>query len=69
MIKIRLMGTKKELRWFLKGMQRDSRYSVESVSDFKACEGDARFRRLYLNVRRKEKHRQNGKAVPDGVKT
>lgn len=53
MLKIRLQGTKKEIRWFLKGMERDSRYDVENVSTFKPCDGDARFRRLYLNVKRK----------------
>lgn len=68
-LKIRLQGTKKELRWFLKGMERDSRYEVENISTFKPCDGDARFRRLYVNVRRKEKQRQNGKGVASGVKT
>lgn len=68
-LKIRLQGTKKELRWFLKGMERDSRYEVENISTFKPCDGDARFRRLYVNVRRKEKKRQNGKGVASGVKT
>lgn len=53
-LKIRLQGTKKELRWFLKGMERDSRYEVENISTFKPCDRDARFRRLYVNVRRKE---------------
>ena len=66
-LKVRLQGTKKELRWFLKGMERDSRYEVENISTFKPCDGDARFRRLYVNVRRKEK--QNGKGVAGGVKT
>ena len=66
-LKIRLQGTKKELRWFLKGMERDSRYEVENISTFKPCDGDARFRRLYVNVRRKEK--QNGKGMAGGVKT
>ena len=67
-LKIRLQGTKKELRWFLKGMERDSRYEVENVSTFKPCDGDARFRRLYVNLRRKEK-KQSGKGVTGGVKT
>lgn len=61
MLKIRLQGTKKELRWFLKGMERDSRYDVENISTFKPCDGDARFRRLYLNVRRKEKKQSANK--------
>ncbi len=68
-LKIRLQGTKKDIRWFLKGMERDSRYDVEDVSTFKPCDGDARFRRLYVNVRRKEKRKQNGKGVASGVKT
>lgn len=68
MLKIRLQGTKKELRWFLKGMERDSRYDVENISTFKPCDGDARFRRLYLNVRRKEK-KQKGKGVAGELKT
>ncbi len=67
-LKIRLQGTKKELRCFLKGMERDSRYEAENISTFKPCDGDARFRRLYLNVRRKEK-KQNGKGVAGDVKT
>lgn len=68
-LKVRLQGTKKELRWFLKGMERDSRYEVENISTFKPCDGDSRFRRLYVNVRRKEKKKQNGKEVASGVKT
>ncbi len=68
-LKVRLQGTKKELRWFLKGMERDSRYEVENISTFKPCDGDSRFRRLYVNVRRKEKKKQNGKGVASGVKT
>lgn len=68
-LKIRLQGTKKDIRWFLKGMERDSRYEVENISTFKPCDGDSRFRRLYVNVRRKEKKKQNGKGVASGVKT
>lgn len=68
-LKIRLQGSKKEIRWFLKGMERDTRYAVENISNFQPCEGDARFRRLYINVRRKEKKKQNGKGVASGVKT
>ncbi|MCI9537623.1 MAG: DUF3970 family protein [Eubacterium sp.] len=69
MLKVRLQGTKKDIRWFLKGMERDSRYEVENISTFKPCDGDARFRRLYVNVRRKEKKKQNGKGVASRVKT
>ena len=52
-LKIRLQGTKKDIRWFLKGMERDSRYGIENISTFKPCDGDSRFRKLYVNVRSK----------------
>ena len=69
MLKVRKKKKKKDIRWFLKGMERDSRYEVENISTFKPCDGDSRFRRLYVNVRRKEKKKQNGKGVASGVKT
>ena len=31
MLKVRLSGTKKELRWFLKKMQRDCRWQVRNI--------------------------------------
>jgi hypothetical protein len=55
MLKIRIQGSKQEIRWFLKGMERDSRYETANVSTFKPCDGEPRFRRLYVNVKRKEK--------------
>lgn len=69
MLKIRIQGSKQEIRWFLKGMERDSRYELENESTFKPCDGDSRFRRLYVNVRRKEKKRRNGREAASGVKT
>jgi hypothetical protein len=68
-LKIRLQGTKQEIRWFLKGMERDSRYELENNSTFKPCDGEPRFRRLYVNVKRKEKKRRNGREAASGVKT
>ena len=38
MLKVRLSGTKKELRWFLKKMQRDCRWQVRNISNFSSIE-------------------------------
>lgn len=46
MIKIRLQGTKKDLRWFLKGLNRDSRYEIDNVSEFKKFKTSDKYHRV-----------------------
>ena len=36
MLKMRLQGTKKDIRWFLKKIERDKRWRIANVSDFLA---------------------------------
>ncbi len=57
MIKIRLQGTKKDLRWFLKGLNRDSRYEIDNVSEFKKFKTSDKYHRVYVNLYRKDKQR------------
>ena len=57
MIKIRLQGTKKDLRWFLKGLNRDSRYEIDNVSEFKKFKTSDKYLRVYVNLYRKDKQR------------
>jgi hypothetical protein len=54
MIKVRLSGTKRELRGFVKKMSRSKHYHMETTSDFKPYKGNNRFRILYMNLRAKE---------------
>lgn len=63
MIKIRLQGTKKDLRWFLKGLNRDSRYEIDNVSEYKKCGTSDKFHRVYVNLYRKNKQRATNKCV------
>jgi hypothetical protein len=44
MIKVRLSGTKRELRGFVKKMSRSKHYHMETTSDFKPYKGNNRFR-------------------------
>ena len=57
MIKIRLQGTKKDLRWFLKGLNRDSRYEIDNVSEFKKFKTSDKYHRVYVKLYRKDKQR------------
>ena len=56
MLKVRLSGTKKELRWFLKKMQRDCRWQVRNISNFSSIERtNGKYKRLYVDVYRNKK--------------
>ena len=52
MIKVRVQGTKREIRWFLKLLERDSRFSLENTSTFFNNQGTDRYKRLYTEVHR-----------------
>ncbi len=55
LLKVRLQGTKKDIRWYMKALQRDPRYEIDYVSDFQRCKGSDKFHRMYINVFRKDK--------------
>ena len=55
MLKVKLSGTKKELRWFLKKIQRDCRWQVRNISNFSSIERtNGKYKRLYVDVYRKD---------------
>ena len=55
MIKLRLQGTKNEIRWFIRLLQREPRVDLENTSTFYNNKGTERFKRLYTEVHRIEK--------------
>lgn len=55
MLKIRLQGTKNDIRWFLKILKRDKRLDVENTSTFFSNNGTDKYKRLYTEVYRKDK--------------
>ncbi len=55
MLKIRMQGTKKDLHWFRRLLERQEGMDVKSVSEPFANKGTNKFFRVYAEVERKEK--------------
>jgi hypothetical protein len=63
MLKIRLQGTKNDIRWFVRLLQRDKRFEVNNVSTFFDNVGTDKYKRVYAEVSRKKK--DSGKKPSD----
>ncbi|MDO4556748.1 MAG: hypothetical protein Q4B70_16670 [Lachnospiraceae bacterium] len=50
MLKIRLMGTKNDIKWFAKILQRHPKVEVKEFSDFYTNKGTKKFYRAYVEV-------------------
>lgn len=54
MLKIRLQGTTKDIKWFLKMLKKDSRFVMNEPSDFYDNRGTKKFKRVYTEIFRNE---------------
>ena len=52
MIKIRLMGTKNDIKWFEKLLRRHPNIEVQEFSDFYTNKGTNKFYRVYVEVQK-----------------
>ena len=52
MLKIRLMGTKNDITWFKKIMQRNSKVAVLEMSDLYSNKGTDKYSRSYVEVKK-----------------
>ena len=52
MLKIRLMGTKNDITWFKKIMQRNSKVEVLEMSDLYSNKGIDKYYRSYVEVKK-----------------
>lgn len=52
MLKIRLMGTKNDIRWFGKILQRNSKIEVTEFSDLYSNKGTQKYYRAYVEVQK-----------------
>ena len=52
MLKVRLMGTKREIKWFCKILERDKRINIIRISEPYAIKGSSRYYRVYVEVER-----------------
>ena len=50
MVKLRAMGTKKELKWVRKVLERDKRIIAISISEMYANKGTNRYYRMYADI-------------------
>lgn len=50
MLKLRLQGTKNDIRWFLRLLRSDSRFKVENTSTFFDNVGTKKYKRVYTEV-------------------
>ena len=54
MLKIRLMGTKNDIKWFGKILQRNSKVEVTEFSDLYPNKGTKKFHRAYVEVKKEQ---------------
>ena len=54
MLKIRLQGTRKDIKWFMKMLEKDKRFVLGSVSDIYDNNGTFRYKRLYADIFRND---------------
>ena len=52
MLKIRLMGTKNDIKWFERLLRRQRKVAVTEVSEMYANKGTDRFYRAYVEVQK-----------------
>ena len=52
MLKVRLMGTKNDIKWFQRLLQRNPKVEVTEFSDLYENKGTKRFYRVYAEVRK-----------------
>ena len=55
MLKIRLQGTVKDIRWFKRLLEKQQEIQVRQMSDIFSNKGTSRYFRSYVELDRKEK--------------
>ena len=55
MLKIRLMGTKNDIKWFERVLQRHPKIEILEFSDLYTIKGTSRFYRVYVKVQKRIK--------------
>lgn len=53
MLKIRLMGTKNDIKWFEKILKRNPKIEVQEFSDLYTNKGTSKYYRVYAEVKKR----------------
>ena len=64
MLKIRLQGTTKDIKWFLKMLARDKRFIANKPSEPMAIKGSQKYKRAYTEIFRSEDEFKRYTAAP-----
>lgn len=59
MLKIRLMGTKKDIKWFEKILKRQPKVVVTEFSEMYQNKGTNKYYRVYVEVQRADKRQKS----------
>ena len=54
LVKLRVMGTPNDLKWFVKLIHRHKKIKVNSTSDNLPVKGSKRFKRVHMEIEREE---------------
>ena len=57
MLKVRLMGTARDIKWFKKILIRDCRIDLLSISDMLPYPNSNKYHRMYAEVQKNEKEK------------
>ncbi len=68
MLKIRLQGTTKDLKWFRKILERDRRITVLSVSEPFANKGTNKYFRVYADIEKNKNKPEEKLCLKKGKK-
>ncbi len=68
MLKIRLQGTTKDLKWFKKIIERDRRITVLSVSEPFANKGTNKYFRVYADIEKNKNRPEEKLCLKKGKK-
>lgn len=61
MLKLRIQGTKNDIRWFIRLLKADGRFDVENTSTFFDNKGTKKYKRVYTEVFRHFKEQSEDK--------
>ncbi len=64
MLKIRLQGTTKDIKWFLKILARDKRFIANKPSEPMAIKGSQKYKRAYTEIFRDEEEYKRYTSAP-----
>ncbi len=57
MLKVRLMGTSRDIKWFKKILIRDNRINLLGISDMLPYPNSEKYHRMYAEVQKNERTR------------